>query len=115
MHRDVAPLSRGIFRHSQIANRMDIHRDGLCQCAHLCAVFGCGRQEPERPGFIKVFEDRERLGHHGSVDVDCGHERLGIAGQMGGGLLVARDQINRHAGPVFASHIESDADPIARA
>ena len=102
-----------MFGDLQIADRMQIHRNGVCQGLGLGTGGRILGQEAQIAGLVEVIKNGERLGQPQTVDIQNRYKSLRDAGQMFGGLLLTLDQIDSHRAIVDPSKIERNSQTIA--
>ena len=98
----------------QVADGVNFHRHGIGQGADARAAHRIGGQEARAAGFIKVFQDGQRLGQRQPVDIERGHKALRIAREVRRAALFAGLKVHRNRRPVLPQQPQCDAQPVGR-
>ncbi|KAF5300052.1 hypothetical protein FQR65_LT19406 [Abscondita terminalis] len=106
-----------VLQHAKIVERVDVAGDHLCQCACACAV-ACGHRQQawQWPGFVQVFQNRQRLADDARAMQQGGHQVLGIFGHIIGVVLLAAliYQVDRDGLVGQPFQIQANTNPIRR-
>jgi len=104
---------RGMAGNGEVADRVQVHRDGLRQRQRLGTLCRGIGEEVQLAGLVQIIQDCQGLRQPQPVDLQHRHKALRVARQMFGAALLSLYQIDRDGLVFDPGKVQRDAQPVA--